>query len=102
MADFVHLHVHSEYSLLDGLIKIPTLLARAKELGMTAVALTDHGSMYGAFQFYKQAVQLGIKPIIGLEAYQAAISRHDRSKETGKNGTISRFLPKTQRDIKTS
>ena len=84
MADFVHLHVHSEYSLLDGLIKIPTLLARAKELGMTAVALTDHGSMYGAFQFYKQAVQSGIKPIIGLEAYQAAVRRHDRSKETGK------------------
>lgn len=84
MADFVHLHVHSEYSLLDGLIKIPSLLARAKELGMTAVALTDHGAMYGAFQFYKQAVQAGIKPIIGLEAYQAAISRHDMSKETGK------------------
>ncbi len=78
MADFVHLHVHSEYSLLDGLVKIPQLLAKAKSYGMKALALTDHGAMYGAFKFYLQAKDLGIKPIIGLEAYVAKRSRFDK------------------------
>ncbi|MBI4021982.1 MAG: DNA polymerase III subunit alpha [Candidatus Andersenbacteria bacterium] len=71
MTDFTHLHVHSHYSLLDGLAKIRPLLERTKELGMTALALTDHGAMYGTIDFYQQALELGIKPIIGLETYLA-------------------------------
>ncbi|MBI4262318.1 DNA polymerase III subunit alpha [Candidatus Uhrbacteria bacterium] len=68
---FVHLHTHSHYSLLDGLAKIPDLVARAKELGMTALALTDHGAMYGAIEFYQACLKAGIKPIIGEEMYVA-------------------------------
>ncbi len=71
MPKFVHLHVHSHYSLLDGLSKIPDLVRRVKELGMDAVALTDHGVMYGAIEFYKECKKQGIKPIIGMEAYVA-------------------------------
>lgn len=66
---FVHLHVHSEYSLLDGLPKISQLVRRAKELDMPAVALTDHGVMYGAVEFYKECVKEGVKPLIGMEGY---------------------------------
>ena len=66
---FVHLHVHSHYSLLDGLPKIPDLIDRAKKLNMQAVALTDHGAMYGALEFYKACKEADIKPIIGMEAY---------------------------------
>jgi len=68
---FIHLHVHSHYSLLDGLSKIDELVDRAKELDMDAIALTDHGAMYGAIEFYKKAREAGIKPIIGMEAYIA-------------------------------
>src|SRR3989344_2569290 len=68
---FTHLHVHSHYSLLDGLPKIPDLINHIQKQGMTAVALTDHGSLYGALEFYKQAKREGIKPIIGIEAYVA-------------------------------
>jgi DNA polymerase III subunit alpha len=69
---FVHLHVHSEYSLLDGFSNIKKLVARAKEMGMPAVALTDHGTMFGVIDFYNAATAAGIKPIIGREAYMAA------------------------------
>lgn len=72
---FVHLHVHSHYSLLDGLPKIDQLIARAKELGMPAVALTDHGVLYGAIEFYQKAKAAGLKPIIGVEAYFARNGR---------------------------
>ncbi|MDW8069840.1 MAG: DNA polymerase III subunit alpha [Anaerolineae bacterium] len=80
MADFVHLHVHSEYSLLDGLAHIPDLVDRASALGMPALALTDHGAMYGAIEFYRTAQSRGIKPIIGLEIYLTPLGRrmHDR------------------------
>ena len=78
---FTHLHVHSEFSLLDGFSRIPLLMDRAKELGQEAIGLTDHGVMYGAVQFYKEARSRGIKPIIGIEAYVAQGSRHDRSAE---------------------
>ena len=78
MAKFVHLHVHSEFSLLDGLPKIPDLVAKAKELGMEALALTDHGAMYGAVKFYNEAKKAGIKPILGVEAYLAKKSRFDK------------------------
>jgi DNA polymerase-3 subunit alpha len=77
-SDYVHLHNHTHHSLLDGLTKIPDLIDRIKELGMEAVAMTDHGTMSGTVEFYKQAKENGIKPIIGMEAYVAARSRHDR------------------------
>jgi DNA polymerase-3 subunit alpha len=75
---FNHLHVHSEYSLLDGMCRIPQLVQRAKELGMDSLAITDHGVMYGAIKFYLEARAAGIKPIIGCEAYVAPNSRLSR------------------------
>ena len=75
---FVHLHVHSEYSLLDGLSRIPHLVSRARELGMPALALTDHGTMSGVIDFYRAAKGAGIKPILGVEAYLAARGMRDR------------------------
>ena len=79
MTDFVHLHVHSDYSLLDGAAKIQTLIDRAKELGMPALALTDHGNMFGALRFEQACHKAGIKPLVGCEFYVAAKSRHDRT-----------------------
>ena len=79
MREFTHLHVHSEYSLLDGACRIKSLVKKAKELGQTAVALTDHGAMYGVIDFYKAALAEGIKPIIGCEVYTAQGSRLDKS-----------------------
>ncbi|WEK53247.1 MAG: DNA polymerase III subunit alpha [Candidatus Cohnella colombiensis] len=78
MCDFVHLHVHSEYSLLDGAARIKEMTAKAAELGMQSLALTDHGVMYGAIPFYKACKEHGIKPIIGMEAYITAGSRHEK------------------------
>ena len=78
MAEFVHLHIHSEFSLLDGANRIKDLPVRAKELGMNAIAITDHGVMYGAIDFYKACKKEGIKPIIGCEVYVAPRSRHDK------------------------
>jgi DNA polymerase-3 subunit alpha len=75
---FVHLHVHSEYSLLDGLSKVDKLVERAKSFDMPALALTDHGAMFGSIAFYRAAKQAGIKPIIGMESYMAARSMTDR------------------------
>jgi DNA polymerase-3 subunit alpha len=77
-SDYVHLHNHTHHSLLDGLTKVEELVNRVKEMGMQAVAMTDHGTMSGAVEFYKAAKDAGIKPIIGMEAYVAARSRHDR------------------------
>jgi len=79
--NFVHLHLHSQYSLLDGAIKFDELFSQAKEYGMTAVALTDHGNLFGAAEFYKEAKKAGIKPIIGCEVYVAPTSRQDKSPE---------------------
>ncbi len=76
---FVHLHTHTEYSLLDGASRIPELVAYAKELGMPALAITDHGVMYGAIEFYKECQKQGIKPIIGCEVYITDGSRTDKS-----------------------
>ncbi|CEN89906.1 DNA polymerase III DnaE [[Clostridium] sordellii] len=76
--DFVHLHVHTEYSLLDGFSRVKNLVARAKELNMSAVAITDHGCMFGAIDFFKVAKAEGIKPIIGCEVYTAPRSMRDK------------------------
>jgi len=75
---FAHLHVHTEYSLLDGMCYIPELVGRATELGMDSLAITDHGALYGAIAFYQAAREAGIKPIIGCETYVALDSRHSR------------------------
>jgi DNA polymerase-3 subunit alpha len=77
-ANFVHLHVHSQYSLLDGAIRIDDLVERAKQYRMPAMAITDHGNMFGAIEFYSKAHAAGIKPIIGCEVYVAPGSRHDK------------------------
>jgi len=77
---FVHLHLHSQYSLLDGAIRFEQLLQRCKALGMPAVAVTDHGNLFGVIEFYIKAIDAGIKPIIGMEAYIAPGSRFDRTK----------------------
>lgn len=77
-SDFVHLHNHTHHSLLDGLTKIPNLIDKVKQAGMQAVAITDHGTMSGTIEFYKAATAAGVKPILGMEAYMAARSRHDR------------------------
>src|SRR2546425_7358285 len=76
---FVHLHTHSEFSLLDGASRIEELFAKAGSLGMPALALTDHGSMFGALDFYEAGRRHGVKPIIGVEAYVAPRSRFERS-----------------------
>ena len=84
MAKFIHLHTHSHYSLLDGLAKINNLIDKAKELKMDAVAITDHGNIYGAIEFYQEANKKGVKPILGVEIYLAPGSRFERN--AGKNG----------------
>ncbi len=78
--DFTHLHLHSQYSLLDGAISFDKLLKHCKELEMETIAVTDHGNMFGAVEFYTKAKSAHIKPIIGIEAYVAPRSRFDRQK----------------------
>ncbi|SHH91434.1 DNA polymerase-3 subunit alpha [Sporobacter termitidis DSM 10068] len=87
---FTHLHVHSEYSLLDGACRVKDLVAKSRELGFDAVAVTDHGAMYGVINFYKEAVKAGIRPIIGCEVYVAARSRFDMEHNTdaGRNHLV--------------
>jgi len=82
MVNFVHLHVHTEYSLLDGLPKIPDLVKKVKDLNMDSIAITDHGVMYGAIEFYKKCKEEGIKPIVGMEAY---VVEKDHQKKEGGN-----------------
>ena len=79
---FTHLHVHTDYSLLDGACKVESLVKEVQKLGMKAIAITDHGNMFGAIEFYKAAKALDIKPIIGMESYIAPQSRHDRKNAT--------------------
>ncbi|MDB5161114.1 MAG: dnaE [Candidatus Saccharibacteria bacterium] len=86
-SDYVHLHNHSQYSLLDGLTKIPALVSRVKEMGMDAVAVTDHGTMSGVIELYKGALEAGIKPIIGMEAYIATRAHTDKDPEHDRNYT---------------
>ncbi len=86
--NFVHLHVHSDYSLLDGACRIDRLMDRATELGMKALALTDHGNLFGAIEFYNQAKAKGIKPLVGCELYLAAGSRLERTARTDEGKSI--------------
>ncbi|MDP9122400.1 MAG: PHP domain-containing protein, partial [Acidobacteriota bacterium] len=83
MSDFVHLHLHSQFSLLDGANRLDDVIGAAAEAGMPAMALTDHGNMFGAIEFYNKAKKAGVKPIIGIEAYVAQGSRHDRTPGRG-------------------
>lgn len=82
---FTHLHVHTEYSLLDGSSKIKELVHQAKELGMDSIAITDHGAMYGVIDFYKAAKAEGIKPVIGCEIYVTTGSRFQKEARQGEN-----------------
>ncbi|MCX7982066.1 MAG: DNA polymerase III subunit alpha [Syntrophales bacterium] len=98
-SDFVHLHVHSQYSLLDGMIRFSELFERAREYAMPAVALSDHGNMFGAIEFYQQAFKHGIKPIIGCELYVAP--RRLDEKNTGQGiGESSRHLCVLAKNVK--
>jgi DNA polymerase-3 subunit alpha len=95
-ASFVHLHCHSHYSLLDGASRIPELVAQAKQLGMTALALTDHGNLYGAIEFYRECKHAGLNPIIGYEAYVAPGGRSER--EARRRGDAAYHLTLLARD----
>jgi DNA polymerase-3 subunit alpha len=97
MPDFVHLHTHSDFSLLDGAASVEDLVARAKACGMKALALTDHGNMFGALRFYKECLKEGIKPIIGCEAYVAPDSRLNRT--GGEKGGRYHHLGLLARDV---
>jgi len=85
ISDFVHLHNHTEYSFLDGAVRIKNLVAKAKSFGMPALAITDHGGMFGAVEFYNTCMNNGIKPILGFEAYVAPHSRFDKTRSAGEN-----------------
>jgi len=87
--DFVHLHTHTEFSLLDGAIRIPNLISKAKEFNMSAVAITDHGNLYGAIEFYTLAKEAGIKPIIGCEFYVAVESRFNKLRRGEKSNHLT-------------
>jgi DNA polymerase-3 subunit alpha len=89
---FVHLHVHSEYSLLDGACRIPELAARAAELKMPALALSDHGNLFGAIEFYKECRKVNVKPIVGCEVYLAPGSRFDRKANSAKEASTHFLL----------
>ena len=95
LSGFVHLHVHSEFSLLDGAVRLKDLVARAKELAMPAVAVTDHGTMYSCVDFYQKAVAAGVKPIFGCEVYVAPQSRFDK---TARKDESNRHLTLLARD----
>ena len=100
MSNFVHLHIHSEFSLLDGANRIKDLPVRAKELGMNAMAITDHGVMYGVIDFYKACQKEGIKPIIGCEMYVAPRSRFDKDPEFDKKYNHLILLAKNNQGYK--
>ncbi|MEJ2314817.1 MAG: PHP domain-containing protein [Nitrospirota bacterium] len=91
-SDYVPLHLHTEYSLLDGAIKIDELVETAAAMKMPAVAITDHGNLFGAVEFYRKAVKAGIKPIIGCEVYVAPGSRHDRARSAGEGAAFHLVL----------
>ena len=97
---FVHLHVHSEYSLLDGFSNVKKLVRRAKEMGMPALALTDHGTMFGVIDFYNIATSEGVKPIIGIEAYLASRTMRERNPQEDKKSTHLLLLAENETGYK--
>ena len=97
---FVHLHVHSEYSLLDGFSNIEKMVQRAKEMGMPALALTDHGTMFGVMEFYNATTKAGIKPIVGVEAYLAARGMADRDSQLDKKSSHLLLLAENETGYK--
>ncbi len=97
---FVHLHVHTDYSLLDGACKIEEITARAREWKMPALAITDHGNLYGAVNFYKEALKNGIKPIIGMEAYLAGEDMHKKPRKQKQNYTHLTLLAANEQGYK--
>ena len=96
---FVHLHVHTHYSLLDGACKIPDLIKRVKSLGMDSIAITDHGCLFGAIEFYNECKKEGLRPIIGMESYMAPGDRRDRSTPTGSSGEAAYHLLLLAQDL---
>jgi DNA polymerase-3 subunit alpha len=100
MKKFTHLHVHTEYSLLDGACRIEELVNKAKELDMTSLAITDHGAMYGVVEFFKQAKKAGIKPILGFEAYVSPRGMTDRDPQKDKNQYHLVLLAENQEGFK--
>src|SRR3989338_6403146 len=100
MPQFVHLHTHSHYSLLDGLPKIAELVSRAKEFGCSSLALTDHGVMYGALEFYQECKKQGIKPIIGMEAYMALGEKEEKRAGVDKDYHHLTLLAKNEEGYK--
>ena len=100
MADFVHLHVHSEYSLLDGLSKFDDLIVRAQAQKMKALALTDHGAMYGIVKFFNAAKIAGIKPILGVEGYLTTAAMADRTPGVNKQTYHQLLLAKNMTGYK--
>ncbi|MCX6816533.1 MAG: PHP domain-containing protein, partial [Candidatus Beckwithbacteria bacterium] len=100
MKDFVHLHVHTEYSLLDGLSKIDELLQTAHDKKMSALAITDHGAMYGAVKFFNAAKKIGIKPIIGVEGYLTTLNMSDKSMGAQKSTYHQLLLAKNETGYK--
>ena len=101
MGEFVHLHLHTEYSLLDGATRISSIADRALALGQDAVAITDHGVMYGAVEFYTALKEKGIKPIIGCEVYVAPRSRHHKEGKQDSSGNHLILLCKNEIGYKT-
>jgi DNA polymerase-3 subunit alpha len=99
MSDFVHLHVHSEYSLLDGLGRVKDLVSHAAELNMPALALTDHGTMHAAIEFYLEAKKRGIKPIVGIETYLTAVGRRMTDRQPGVDDKRFHQLLLAQNDL---
>ena len=91
-AEFVHLHNHSHYSLLDGAVRVEKMVEAARGARMPALALTDHGNLFGAVEFYMKATAMGVKPIVGCEVYVARESRHKR-REEGRHSERSHHLP---------
>ena len=87
-SEFVHLHVHTAYSLLDGAIRLPDLVQRVQELEMNAVAITDHGNLFGVLDFYEKVKKAGLKPLLGCELYVAPGSRHDRKAKGDHNHLV--------------
>ena len=96
---FVHLHMHTEYSLLDGACRIQSLMDRVKEVGQSAIAITDHGVMYGVIDFYRAAKKAGVKPILGCEVYVSARTRHDKVHELDSRSSHLILLAKNNKVV---